>query len=248
MDHESLSQRLSHISTMWSLVHQAHGDKRQAATLAQDRLMARYTGAIHRYLLGALRDVDAADELFQEFAVRFLRGDFRNAEQGKGRFRSFLKTSLYHLIVDYQKRQKKQPQGLVDLEHAPVSHTSQPDSDREFMDSCRQELMERAWLALANLEQQTGQPSFTVLRFRTEHPLLASAELAEQLGSRLGKTLTVDGVRKALQRARENFVNLLLEEVIQTLDRSSRDELEEELVALGLLSYCKSALQRWRPR
>jgi hypothetical protein len=49
--------------------------------------MGSYHRAVHRYLLGALRDEDAAEELFQEFALRFVRGDFRWADRGRGRFR-----------------------------------------------------------------------------------------------------------------------------------------------------------------
>ena len=63
-------------------------------------LVLRYGGAVHRYLLASLRDVDAADELAQEFALRFLRGDFKNADPGKGRFRDFLKRAVYRLMVD----------------------------------------------------------------------------------------------------------------------------------------------------
>ena len=63
-----------------SLVHRRAcrllGD-RQAASDAQLRLLLDYSGAVSRYLLGALRDNEAADELAQEFAVRFIRGDFR---------------------------------------------------------------------------------------------------------------------------------------------------------------------------
>ena len=48
-------------------------------------------------------DADLADEMFQEFALRLVRGDFRNADAARGRFRFFLKTALYHLVVDAQR-------------------------------------------------------------------------------------------------------------------------------------------------
>ena len=77
---QSLDDRLSRISTMWTLVLQAHGGPADAATTAQRLLMQRYCGSVYRYLLGAVRDEDAAMELFQEFALRFARGDFRRAD------------------------------------------------------------------------------------------------------------------------------------------------------------------------
>ena len=117
--------------------------------------MERYAGAVHRYLLGALRDADAADELFQEFALRFLRGAFKNASAERGRFRDFVKTALFHLIVDYQKRRQTRPEPLLPGLHEPVvSPSNRVESEQEFLESWREELMERTWLALAEFEQQ----------------------------------------------------------------------------------------------
>jgi RNA polymerase sigma factor (sigma-70 family) len=245
MDEPSREQRLSRISTLWTLVHQAHQGQSEVLSAAQRTILERYSGAIHRYLLGAVCDPDAADELFQEFALRFLRGDFKNADPGRGRFRDFLKTSLFHLIVDYQRRQQAQIQarapGAQEPAVAPVELT---DSDRVFMESWRAELMDRSWTALAHIEQKTGQPCHTVLHLRAEHPLLSSAELAEQLGAKLGKAFTIHGTRQALHRAREKFTDLLLNEVVHSLDNPTLEQVEQELIDLGLLSYCRSALER----
>ena len=82
---------LSRISTEWELVFQAHRGPPDEVTAAQSALMMRYAGAIHRYLLGALRDPELAAELDQEFAYRFLRGDLHRADPARGRFRDFLK-------------------------------------------------------------------------------------------------------------------------------------------------------------
>ena len=79
---------------------------------ARAALVHRYRGAIYRYLLGAVRNPDVADDLAQDFALRLVRGDFRNADPERGRFRDLVKTVLFHLIVDYQRRQKAQPRAL----------------------------------------------------------------------------------------------------------------------------------------
>ena len=84
--------RLSRIATRWTAVFRAHGDAPTQAEAARHRLMLHYSGAVYRYLLGAVRDPDVAADLCQEFAVRFLRGDFRRADPGRGRFRDYLKT------------------------------------------------------------------------------------------------------------------------------------------------------------
>lgn len=249
MDEQDRNQRLSRISTLWTLIQQAHEGQHDAVSAAQRALLERYSGAIHRYLLGALRDPDVADDLFQEFALHFLRGDFKHADPGRGRFRNFLKTSLYHLVIDYQRRQQARAQRPTEGVREPaVMPEEATDSERAFVQSWRQELMDRSWLALAQVEHKTGQPCYTVLRLRAEQPLLSSAELAEQLGARLDKSFTIHAARQALHRAREKFTDLLLNEVVHTLDNPSLEEIEQELIDLGLLSYCRSALDRRRGR
>ena len=59
-----------------------------------------------------LRDREAADELSQEFSLRFVRGDLKGADRERGRFRDYLKGVLFHLIGDYWRRRKRAPQAL----------------------------------------------------------------------------------------------------------------------------------------
>jgi hypothetical protein len=42
------------------------------------------------------------------------------------------------------------------------------------------------------------------------------------------------------------FADLLLAEVVESLEDGSLDSAEEELIELGLLDYCKPALARRR--
>src|SRR4051812_28898735 len=111
-------ERISRIQTRWTVLLQAHqgGD---AAQQAQAEMVLRYHGAAYRYLLAMLREPTQAEELAQEFAVRFLRGDFRNASPEKGRFRDFLKTALRNLARKHWRddpRQRERPhEGLPEL-------------------------------------------------------------------------------------------------------------------------------------
>jgi RNA polymerase sigma-70 factor (ECF subfamily) len=241
---------LSQIQTMWSMVQRAHGDH-TAVQPAQQLLLDRYGGAIHRYALAALRDEDAADEVFQEFAVKFVRGDLGGADPERGRFRAFVKTIVYRLIVDYQRRQKKRGfesplhtnlAGEVDVVTGPSAREEQEDA--LFRASWRDDLLARCWAKLAEAECQTGKPHHTVLRFRVDHPDVASPELATGLTEKLGKPINAGAVRVMLHRAREAFADLLLDEVSNSLADASRDEVERELIELELLEYCKPALDR----
>jgi RNA polymerase sigma-70 factor (ECF subfamily) len=247
MNSEELSARLTRIETAWSMVFQAHQSPGDAGAAAQRQLLLRYHGAIYRYLLGTVHNADTAEELGQEFAVRFLRGDFKQADPRRGRFRDFLKTSLRHLVIDYWRRQKQQkekgPRPLPD-DSGAVASPAHPESDPEFAQSWREELLARTWEALAKSQQETGQPYHTVLRCKIDHPEMRSAELAVEVGARLGKSFSAAAVRQTLHRSRERFAALLVEEVAHSLQRDDPEALEQELIELDLLDYCRSALQR----
>lgn len=235
--------RLSQVQTLWTVVCRAHGDgPADAVRAAQDQLIDRYSKVVHRYLLGALRDRDAADELSQEFALRFVRGDLKGADRERGRFRDFLKGVLFHLIGDYYRRQKRAARSLP-AEHDPPATSDEPAwSDQQFMDSWRSELLNRAWKALADLENETGQPFHSVLQMRAQKIDLRSTQLAEELSAQLNKPITSAGVRQMLHRAREKFAEFLIDEVAQTMLKPTLQDLEEELIASNLFEYCRPAL------
>src|SRR5262249_48954118 len=158
----------------------------------------------YRYLRGALRDEDAALELLQEFVLRFLRGDFRRADPGSGRFRDYLKAALIHLVADYHREQRAQPGPLpADIERGVAPDGGATD-EAAFVQSWREELINRTWAALAE-----AKPTYhAVLILRVEDPELPSAGAAERLAARLGKPFTAAHVRVTLQRAREKFAGL----------------------------------------
>jgi RNA polymerase sigma-70 factor (ECF subfamily) len=246
MDQRSEFAPLSQISTLWTVVCQAHGGPTEMATAAQRELMKRYGKAVQRYLVGALRDQHAAEELTQEFALRFVRGDFRGVDRQRGRFRDFVKGVLFHLIADHYRRRRARPNEVpADLVDPVNLAEPPPEYDRQFLDSWREELLNRAWNALAEVEKDTGQPFHTVLRFRVEHPDLRSTQMAEQLGALLQRTLRADWVRQILHRARDKFADLLIADVAETLESSSADDLAQELIDVGLMDYCRPALQRF---
>ena len=248
MNSEELQQHFSQLSTAWTALAQARAGPEDAAAQAAVRyLLDRYGTPVYRYLLGALRSRDAADECYQEFALRLVRGDFKGANPQRGRFRDFLKTSLYHLIVDHQRRQRRRPVPLSTDAPAPAAaDLMAAESDRAFLAAWRAALLERAWQALAEYERQTGQPLYAVLRLRAERPELRSAQLAAERAARQGQPVSDTWVRKRLHFARQKFADLLLAEVSRSLNEPTADDLAEEVRELGLLDYCRAALERRR--
>jgi RNA polymerase sigma-70 factor (ECF subfamily) len=242
MDDDALNQRLSQIVTRWSMIRQAHQGPGDEAASAQRELMQRYAGAVYRYLLRAVGDPDVADDLAQEFAYRFVRGDFRQADPQRGRFRNFIKTVALNLVVDYYRRKRARPQTLPGDQLETV--VGQDDLDRQFLESWRHDLLVRAWAALARFQVQSEQPFYAVLRLRADRPELRSAQMAEYLSEQLGKPITAGAVRQTLRRARDKFGELLLDEVAHSLSAPTTEHLVEELSELGLLDYCRPCLER----
>jgi RNA polymerase sigma-70 factor (ECF subfamily) len=243
---DELQERLSGIKTHWTAMFKAHQRSGDAKSAAQQELLLRYYGAVYRYLLGTVRDATAAEELTQEFAVRFLRGDFHRANPGRGRFRDFLKTALRHLAHDYWRKKEKAaaPLSSGSSHNVPEATCDADDPDQPFLDKWREELLARAWEALEQLQDRTGQPYYAALRSKTEQPQVRSAQLATQLSDRMGKPYSETGVRQLLYRARNQFADLLVEEVARSLQSNDPAELEQELIDLDLLRYCQAALER----
>lgn len=238
-------QRISRIETLWSMVRTAQGDEGSNSSAAKQQMIDRYGPAIRKYLLGATRNEDVADELFQEFAVRFLTGQYSSADADRGRFRSFLKTILFRLVAEFHRnkgRNKSIPMGSQMPE--PVEQTANSDADQEFNKVWSEELLKKAWAALSQMEERTGRPLFTVMQVKVQNPHLRSAEIAELVSEKTGKELSTGNARVILHRARDTFADLLVDEIQQSLATDNIERVAEELTDLNLLPYCKPALER----
>jgi RNA polymerase sigma-70 factor (ECF subfamily) len=241
-------QRLSAIHTCWEQVRAAHdGADQIESRAALWKLLERYGGSVERYLMGAVRDEDLACELAQEFAVEILKGSFKGADPNRGRFRDFVKGVLQHLVANHFRKGKKKPGHLpTEFQVEDDSEESSAKLDATFVDCWREELLARAWNGLAELERKTKQPYHTVLKHKADHPDQSSEAMAATMSQQLGKAINAPAIRKALQRAREKFADLLLDDLAASLRDSGPEALERELIDLRLYEYCRPALERKR--
>jgi RNA polymerase sigma factor (sigma-70 family) len=247
MDEEAINSRLSRISTIWTMLGNAHRGPDSIAVGAQYALIQRYQGAVYRYLLGALRDPDAADDLFQDFALRIMQGAFRRVDPQRGRFRDYLKSTLIHLVADYQNRRRIRAVPMDNSFNEPAVAADNPAADEDrFLQSWKEELLAKAWESLQRAEQEGGQPYYSALRFRAEHSGATSADMARRLTEQLRPehAFTDTGIRKTLERAKKQFADLLLDEIAASLEDPTPEQLEQELIELELMPHCRSALKR----
>jgi DNA-directed RNA polymerase specialized sigma24 family protein len=227
----SPGDRLSRISTMWTVLRAAHGGPPDAAGAAKQLLLERYGPAVRRYLAGLLRDPHAADDLTQEFALLVVSGKFHGADPARGRFRNYVKSTLFHLVSGHARGQKRQPMAVAPDDGVLAGLAASAEDDRAFSESWRTELVTRTWAALAD-----ANPGYhAVLRLRADHPDASSDELA----ARTRPPMTPANLRQTLKRARELFASLLREEVRHTLENPTADAVDEELADLDLLKYTR---------
>jgi RNA polymerase sigma-70 factor (ECF subfamily) len=234
---ENDADRISQIVTRWSLLLRARegGD---ASRAAWGELLLRYHAPVYRYLRGLVGDDAEAEELCQEFALRFLRGDFRHADPDRGRFRDYLKVALQHLAGERSRRPRPLP--LTGGSSTPDSKFTTAEGGR-FQDLWRKELLNRAWAALAEQSAARGDQFYEVLWLKAENPARTSEAMAAELTRRHGRLLTAPGVRQTLHRARERFVEVLRAEVAASVPTDDPAEVDAELAELGLLAYCDPA-------
>lgn len=240
----SADQRLSRIDTLWSVVREAHLSDRERAQSAQQRLLDLYSGAIRRYLVGALRNDDLADEIFQEFAYRFLKGDFKSADPERGKFRSFVKTILFRMVATHFRKstaRKESSGAMVEEIQSPAEEQADQD-DELFLQSWRDDVLTRTWNALETYETTGGAPYNTVLRIRVGNPAANTPQMAELISTALNREISEGNVRVQVHRAREKFASLLIETIADSLPVANRESIESELIELRLIDYCRDSL------
>ena len=241
------ASRLSRIETAWSMVHRAHQDEPTLSLTAQQTLLNLYGGAIRRYLSAALKDPEAVEDLFQNFAVRFVQGDFQGLDPERGRFRSFVKTVLFRMVAEHRRhhsrRMKHEVTSSEVVEHLAedeaMPSVSEEITEQQYLASWREELLSQAWEALAEHDQRTGTNYYLILRVRVEDPTRPGDAFAQAVSDRIGQPLSPGAARVALHRARERFAQLIMEAVAQSLPDTDAHTLESELIELGLITYCR---------
>ena len=219
--------QLTELETSWTTIRTAHipGPEGQAA---MGELIGRYHDAVLRYLRLKLRDSNLADEVFQEFWTKLLTHKLAGADCNKGRFRDYLRTVLHRLIIDHFRGRK-----LQTLPPGDLLDPSMPDPDYDQV--WREAVVKRVLTRLETYELKTPKNRYaTVLALRVNNREKSIEELAAKLSEQAGSKVTPESFRKTLQRARNKYFELLIQELRETIHPATDDDIEDEIQALGL--------------
>src|SRR6266496_402060 len=222
-------------TTHWSVVLQAAGGSAPGAQEALEQLCRTYWYPLYAYVRRQGHSPEDAQDLTQEFFARFLEKQiFRQARPERGRFRSFLLTSLKHFLVNEWHRATARKRGgghtpvPLDTVLAERLYSREPSRDL-----AADKLYERSWaLALLELVRARLRDEYAVEgrsdRFEIverflpgEESGLSYVEAARQLGMAEG-TLKSD-----VHRFKQRYRQILRAEIAHTVARP--EDVDEEL-------------------
>jgi RNA polymerase sigma-70 factor (ECF subfamily) len=227
------ASNLDRISTQWSqLDNPAH-------------FLMRYAPAVRSYLVALLKNPHDAEEATQEFLLRVMEQGFVRANPDRGRFRDYLKIAVRNAAMTLLRKRK-----AMSLQAVEPSLADQTSAEERWLATWRQCLLDKAWRALENYQHRhPGNWAYTVLKTVVDQPQADSTCLARQVSAITGHALEPAAFRKQLSRARHRFAEFLVQEIADTLDRATPEEIETELGELGLLEYVKDFLPAdWRAK
>lgn len=224
-------------TTRWSVVVRAGGDEAEARA-ALETLCRAYWYPLHAYLRRRGCDPEEARDLTQAFFLHAIDANLiQRAREEKGRFRSYLLTSLQLFLASERRRERTQKRGggavviSIDGLEAEERFALEPADlktpEMQFDQSWALALLERVFARLGEDYVRAGRASL----FEKLRPYLAGKTglpAHETLAAELGMSAGAVGV--AIHRMRRRYGELLRDEIAQTV--ASPAEVESELAHL----------------
>jgi RNA polymerase sigma factor (sigma-70 family) len=223
-------------TTRWTLVVAAGDPQRKDSRSALVSLCENYWYPLYAYLRRRGHAPDEAQDLTQEFFMRVLGGRYLDkADPEKGRFRSFILTSLKFFAADEQDRQRAQKRGggaVVSFEFSSGESGEERYQREPGHDETPDRIFERRW-ALSMLER-------VMERLRDEFVQHDRPENFERMkvfllgqceapyAALAGEMNTSEGALKvAIHRLRKRYRELFRQEIADTV--ADPAEVESEL-------------------
>ena len=227
-------------TTRWTLVIAAADPQRKEARSALVSLCEGYWYPLYAYVRRRGYPADQAQDLTQEFFIRVLEGRYLDrADPEKGRFRSFILTSLKFFVADEEDRQRAHKRGggaVLSLEFLSGEDRYQREPAH---DETPERIFERRW-ALSVLDR-------VVERLRNEFVHHGRPEHFERLkvfllgqsdapyAALASEMNTSEGALKvAIHRLRKRYRDLFRQEIADTVADPAEVESELRFLAAAL--------------
>lgn len=225
-------------TTHWSVVLAAGQNNSPQADKALEQLCRTYWYPLYAYVRRNGHGVHDAQDLTQEFFSRLLqKGWLRNVHPDKGKFRSFLLSSMNHFLANEWRDKNRQKRGggceIFSLDAADAEDKFQKEP---LHHQTPEKLFERSWAMtlLDNTMEALGKECLgsgngELFEQLKGHLTSASEKVPHKtIGERLG--MSTDAVKQAAHRMCRRYGELLRTQIAGTV--MSPQETEEELHAL----------------
>lgn len=227
-------------------------EARQQQLDERERFILRYYTAIRAFLGKKLGSTQKVDEVWDFFLQKFLEGQLSKYEPSVGSFRTYLKTVLRRTCYEYA-RKNAQDNGVLQMDSA-MGANLQADieandeiADQAFNRKLIDSIFNRSLAAIEHVDHLY----FITLKLTTEAIAKdiqppTSLELASILSAESGKAISRDNARTIKSRATKQFAKQIITEVRELIQSSNLEEVENVLVDIGILKYCKKALAKMK--
>lgn len=203
---------LARESTRWSQADSAGG------------YTMRYITAMRNYLIEMWSDSDAADKSLVLLLNHLSTKGF--GEAGKGKLRDFLLRSARSAATAHHRREESNAAPPVD---------SMKVTDPNWLRHWNACLLGRVWRSLERHQHANeGNSEYSILRASKDHPKDDLKMLTTRITTETKKAWSEDDVKNALASGQRRFAQLIADEVTDTLEEPSAQDVKDELKALGL--------------
>ena len=222
-------------TTHWSVVLAAGQEESTQSHEALEQLCRTYWYPLYAYVRRHGHSTEDAQDLTQGFFARVLEKNYlRQADPERGKFRSFLLTSLKHFLIHEWERANAARRGGS----RPHLSWDQPSAEERYRlepvsDLTPDKIFEQRW-ALTLFQRALGRLRDEFVEAEKARPFdelkeFLSCEPAEGayagVAARLG--MSPGAVAVAVHRLRQRYAQLVREEIAHTVARPA--EIEEEM-------------------
>ncbi|MGB0580740.1 MAG: RNA polymerase sigma factor [Limisphaerales bacterium] len=222
-------------TTHWTLVVDAADTRGEGAAAALEELCITYWYPLYAYVRRFGNGPEEARDLTQSFFEHLLeKKTYKLADRNRGKFRTFLLSSLKnHLAKEHQKATRQKRGGAathfsIDFQDAEGRYVTEPSHE-----TTPEKLFEREWAkallgrVLAHLRAEYA-ASGNVERFEVLSAHLVQPEGSDSyqdLAEKLGLSLAV--IKTSMHRLRARFRDLYREEISTLV--GGTDEVDDEI-------------------
>jgi RNA polymerase sigma factor (sigma-70 family) len=227
-------------TTRWTLVIAAADPQGKEARSALVSLYEGYWYPLYAYIRRRGYPADQAQDLTQEFFIRVLEGRYLDrAVPEKGRFRSFILTSLKFFMADEADRNRAQKRGAGTVLSLEFSSGEDRYQREPAHDETPERIFERRW-ALSVLDRVVEKLRYEFLHHgRPEHferlKVFLLGHSDAPYAAMAGQMNTSEGALKvAIHRLRKRYRELFRQEIADTVADPAEVESELRFLAAAL--------------